>query len=351
VTHAGVGPGKAGVEPAASPEFGQLFCRAPPSAATGAHGDCRISYRFAHPSREDRLYPERRSAASPGHIVRLVLGALLLLLLAAALCAPLGAHDLFVVLDRFQVAAGRPLRVALVNGTFALSENVVERERLRTIVLAAEDSARELSPLAWTEQGETTYVDLPAPPAGTIVLGVSLYPATITLAGEDFDAYLVEEGLEEVRAVRDTLGIAGDGARERYAKHAKAIVRVGDSASTGWDAVLGFPAELVPLADPTLLKVGDTLRVRALADGAPAPGLALRAGWRPWRGAVGSLAPLRTDSAGVASIPLDAAGRWYVKTIALERSEEPGLDYESQWATLTFELGTPPPPPPPPRRR
>jgi hypothetical protein len=297
------------------------------------------------------MHPARRSTLSPGHVVRLVLGALLLLLLAAALCGPAGAHDLFVVLDRFHVPAGRPLRIALVNGTFALSENVVERERLRAIVLAARDSTRELAPLGWTERGETTYVDLPAPPPGTIVLGVSLHPATIALAGEDFDAYLVEEGLEATRAERERLGIAGDTARERYAKHAKVVVRTGDSASGDWAAVLGFPAELVPLADPTRLAVGDTLRVRALVDGAPAPGITLRAGWRPTRGEGGALAPVRTDTAGVAAIPLGTAGRWYLKTIVLARSAEPGLDYESEWATLTFELGTPPPARPSPRRR
>ncbi len=351
MTHAGLGRGRAGGEPAAESGSRQLFCRAPPAAATGAAGRCRISYRFAHPSQGGALHPERRSTLSPGHVVRLVLGALLLLLLAAALCGPLAAHDLFVVLDRFHVPAGRPIRVALVNGTFALSENVVERERLRAVVLAARDSTRALTPLGWTERGETTYVDLPAPPAGTMALGVSLHPATITLAGEDFDAYLVEEGLEAARAERDSLGIAGDTARERYAKHAKAIVRAGDSTSGDWATVLGFPAELVPLADPTTLKAGDTLRVRALVDAAPAVGLALRAGWRPMRGEGGVLAPVRTDTAGIAVIPLGAAGRWYVKTIVLERSEEPGVDYESEWATLTFELGAPPPARPPPRRR
>ena len=260
------------------------------------------------------------------------------LLLAAA---PLLAHDLFVVPERFRVEAGRPIRVALVNGTFALAENVVERERVRAIRVAAGDSAIDVAPTAWSESGETTFVHLPAPPAGTIALGVSLHPATIVLAGEDFDAYLVEEELDEARRDRERRGLAADSARERYAKHAKAVLRVGGGGGEGWGAILGFPAELVPLADPTALAPGDTLRVRAMSGGLPTVGIAMRAGWRAGRGAVQRIAPVRTDSTGVAAIPIMAAGRWYVKTIDLRRSAEAGLDYESDWATLTFEVAAP----------
>jgi hypothetical protein len=41
----------------------------------------------------------------------------------------------------------------------------------------------------------------------------------------------------------------------------------------------------------------------------------------------------------VAEVTLDApgGGRWYVKFIHMVRVTEPGLDYESKWATLTFE--------------
>ena len=47
----------------------------------------------------------------------------------------------------------------------------------------------------------------------------------------------------------------------------------------------------------------------------------------------------RTDSYGVATIPLSGAGRWFVRTIHMvETMSEPDVDYESNWATLTFEI-------------
>jgi len=45
----------------------------------------------------------------------------------------------------------------------------------------------------------------------------------------------------------------------------------------------------------------------------------------------------RTGPDGVAEVTLDAAGRWYVKFVHMVRATERGLDYESKWATVTFE--------------
>ena len=47
----------------------------------------------------------------------------------------------------------------------------------------------------------------------------------------------------------------------------------------------------------------------------------------------------RTDASGQLSLPISSEGIWYVRTIYLTQSEEPGLTHESNWATLTFEVG------------
>jgi uncharacterized GH25 family protein len=61
-----------------------------------------------------------------------------------------------------------------------------------------------------------------------------------------------------------------------------------------------------------------------------------------WGGEAGGRAlpqhSARTDSAGVVVVTPDMAGKWYVKFIHMIRATEAGLDYESKWATLTFEV-------------
>jgi hypothetical protein len=48
---------------------------------------------------------------------------------------------------------------------------------------------------------------------------------------------------------------------------------------------------------------------------------------------------VRTSASGVARIRLSAKGQWYVKFIRMAAySGSEKIDYESKWATLTFEI-------------
>ena len=47
---------------------------------------------------------------------------------------------------------------------------------------------------------------------------------------------------------------------------------------------------------------------------------------------------VRTDQYGVARITLDSPGKWYVKFVNMIEVMDNDLDYESKWATLTFEI-------------
>ncbi len=136
--------------------------------------------------------------------------------------------------------------------------------------------------------------------------------------------------------------------REQYAKHVKAVLQVGDridAPSRWWQfwrrgepaflTVLGYPAEIVPLANPYALKPGDELSLRCLVDGVPvADQLVIVGGERG--GARLDERSLRTDADGVATFVLDAPAVWYVKFINMSPSPIAGIDYESKWATLTF---------------
>lgn len=116
----------------------------------------------------------------------------------------------------------------------------------------------------------------------------------------------------------------------------KALLQVGAVRSGGYDVVLGYPAELVPLDNPYRLGVGGVLRVRALVDGAPVPGQTVLAGGRTAAGAAIRERAVRTDAAGVARIPIRSRGAWYVKFIRMVPVRGDSVDYESKWATLTF---------------
>jgi len=256
----------------------------------------------------------------------------------ALVAGPLAAHDLFLKLASYFLPADTPVRVLLLNGSFSKSEGIVARDRIADIALVGPGGRASLDTTAISAQHDTTVLRLRTAGEGTYVLGVSVRPREIALTGAQFNGYLKEEGIEEMLAERTRTGALGEPAKERYAKHVKAIFQVGKARSDAYSLVLGYGAEIVPLDNPYPLAVGATLRVRCLVNGKATPGLTVLAGGVTSRGAAMTEARGVSDSSGEASIRLTSAGRWYVKFIRMQHATAPGITHESQWATLTFEV-------------
>lgn len=262
----------------------------------------------------------------------------ILLALATAVAAPLAAHDLFLMLDSFLVPANSRIQLHLLNGTFDMSEGTVLRSRARKIDIQRAGRVQSTKSLTWASKGDTSHLSFRTGASGTYVVGISLLPRRIVLSGTDFNAYLEEDAILGTLERRRERGELADSAREQYAKHVKAIIQVGDTRTGGWDARLGYPAELVPLRNPYTVAVGDTLKFIALVDRKPAPAMSVLAGYQRSGSTAVKAGTATADSAGTVSIPITSAGKWYVKFISMEPVKKPKLDYESKWATLTFEI-------------
>lgn len=261
---------------------------------------------------------------------RIILAAMVLLLFASAALA----HDLFLKLDTYFLAPHTSVRVTAINGTFTKSEGYVTPDRLADISLVGGGITHLRAADVWTRGPDSTsLLSLSLGDAGTYVVGVSVSPRELSLEADAFNAYLKEDGLPDILEARRAANELGKGARERYAKHVKAVFQVGDAHTLDYAWVLGYPAEIVPMGNPYAAG-RQSLRVRCLVDGKPVANQVVL-----W-GGPGAERETRTDSSGVAEVTLDATGRWYVKFVHMERanrSKFPGLDYESKWATLTFE--------------
>lgn len=263
----------------------------------------------------------------------------------------LDAHDLFFRLDSFFVRPESTVQLVVLNGTFSKSENAVTRDRLQDISVVGPSGREHVDTTAWEARGDTSRLNLRIGKSGTYLVGASTLPREITLAAKEFNFYLADDGIPDVLAARTRNSQLGAGATERYSKHIKALLQAGDARSQGFDTVLGYPAELVPLNNPYLARAGGWLRVRALVDGKPVMNQLIVAGGRPSRGGRLAEKRLRTDAEGVAHVRITDRGQWYVKFINMvpftgaRTSHPPGTppgspppDYESKWATLTFEI-------------
>jgi uncharacterized GH25 family protein len=258
---------------------------------------------------------------------RLLLSVLLLVATAGAL----GAHDLFLKPESYFVAPRSRLLVRVLNGTFSTSDGAVANDRVRDIALVTPAGVARLDASAWKEHGDTSVLTVHTGQSGTYVIGASLRPRELKLEAKDFNEYLAHDGVPDVLEARRKSGELDRPARERYSKHVKALVQAGDRRTDGYQSVLGYPAELIPLDNPYNLRPGGVLWVRALVDGSPVPNQLVIAGRHTGQQSV------RTDSSGVARVRIGSRGAWYVKFIHMRPATgDTAIDYESKWATLTF---------------
>ncbi len=258
-------------------------------------------------------------------------------ILSLLLVASIFAHDLFLKTDSFFLEPNSKFTVKIMNGTFQASEGAVTFARLDDVsVVAAGKRAHPLE-ADFTKDETTAFLNLKTGAAGTFVVGLSTKTREISLKAADFNEYLKEDGLPDTLDERRKTGELERDAKERYAKHVKAILQVGKKQTDDYKTVLGYPVELVPQQNPYQLKKGDAIEILCLKDGKPLAGQVVLAG-REEKGKIIAAPELRSDANGIVKVRLDGAGKWYAKFINMTKLDDPNLNYESKWASLTFEL-------------
>lgn len=249
------------------------------------------------------------------------------------------AHDMFLKPDRFFMAENASIDLALINGTFTKSENSIARDRLLDISVLGPAGRVRIDTSAWKADGDTSFFSTKAGGAGTYVIGVSTKPNSIKLTGAEFNEYLESDGMPDVLAARKRDGELGRGVTERYHKHVKAMVQVGETRSGHFATPLGYPAEIIPVDNPYTLKPGNTFHFRTLVDGKAVANQYVQYGGRTPNGGRIEMKAVRSNAEGVGEIRIGGPGTWYVKFIDQTRlSGDPAADYESKWASLTFAV-------------
>jgi len=174
---------------------------------------------------------------------------------------------------------------------------------------------------------------------GDYVIAYRSSRAFTEMPAAEFDAYLGDKGLEQIVALRKQRGASDRNVREAYSRHSKALIRMGDADGSVVDRPMGLRLEFI--AEPELRRAdADGLRsFLLLHDGKPLTG-ALVAATRP--GTTDGDLKVRTGADGRASFRLRAPGMWRVAAVhMIEAPGDVAADWESLWASLTFELASP----------
>ena len=245
------------------------------------------------------------------------------------------AHELWIEPSGFRPAPGELVRLRLLVGERLAGEPVPRNDAWIERFEALHDgvSARVVG----IDGGDPA--GLLRPEAGGVLVVYASRPAYVEVDPSKFENYLDAEGLDAPRAARAQAHATAIPGRERFSRCAKALLAVDGRSGRGAITPAGLTLELIPESDPYALGPGDNLTVRLLYLGRPLAGALVKAMERE-----DPLDPVvsRTDAAGRARLRLPRAGAWLIHAVHMVPARgDPRADWESFWASLTFELPGP----------
>ncbi|UCC40841.1 MAG: DUF4198 domain-containing protein [Candidatus Aminicenantes bacterium] len=247
----------------------------------------------------------------------------------------LAAHDLWLVPQIFRINPGDSVAIFANTGMdFPKSLSAVTTDRVSQFILVGKSIKENITNLKVQDNSLVAKYTFEKP--GTYVIGAALKPKEIKLTAEEFNEYLLHDGLPDIYELRKKEGILNQPAVEHYSKYPKTIVQVGKKLDETSAEPLGFPIEIVPKVNPYELKFGDDLEVTVLFQGKPLSGAEIAWSY-PGRGEefAGSK---RTDANGLAAIPLIKTGPYVIRLTYMEWVKKETHEWESYWTSLTFEV-------------
>lgn len=257
--------------------------------------------------------------------------ALLLFLLMVFFLAP--AHEFWMQPEKFRYQPGEVLKLNLMVGEQFTGEKWdLKKHRLirfdhhyGTVVQGLIESI--------LAGNEGHHLELPLTHEGTHLFVLQSNNAFIELQAEEFNAYLKEDGLDDIIRYRQQSGTTGKPAREHYQRNAKLLVQVGNKSTT-CDKIVGLPLEIVPLQNPYNLKLTDEMKFKILFEGKPLPYAMVKV-WNRKDGRT-LVQNIYTEKDGTITTRLGNTGMWMVSCVKMVPAREEGADWQSYWASLVF---------------
>ncbi len=240
------------------------------------------------------------------------------------------AHDFWIEPSSFHPQPGSVVSVSLRVGENFIGDPVRRQSSLinRFVVLQGEQE----QPISGSDNIDPAGL-FEAEGEETALIVYEGGGSQVDLPAKRFEDYLIQNGLREIVAERIRRGEQDLVGRERFYRNAKSVLS-GRHCSDRITRPIGLRYEIVPLADPTAKPT--TLDMQLLADGEPLAGAQVEAiaRDRPQARIV-----MHSDARGTVRLHPPQTGVWLIRSVHMRRAGWfSDVDWESDWASLTFEL-------------
>lgn len=257
------------------------------------------------------------------------------LLLVLAISLVVQAHEFWAQPTKFIFNPGENLLVNFKVGVNFIGEPWnLKKERLERIELHQQKNVKDLKDVV--VEGPKDHLQIPLTTEGTHLIVMQSNNAFIELEAEKFNAYLKEDGLDEVYAEREKANALNKQGKESYARYTKLLVQVGKKTDDTFKKSAGLPVEIIPQQNPYALKVGDPVRFLILYEGKPLFGARVKVMNRYNNRT--TVQNIYSQQDGMIETHVSNPGAWMVSFVKMVPSKDPKSDWQSYWGSLVFGI-------------
>lgn len=247
----------------------------------------------------------------------------------------LQAHEFWMAPSKYYYSPGESLSLNFRVGEDFIGEAwAVKKERFERLEIHRTNSIEDLLPLLKVDDEKALTLELSS--EGSQVLVMQTNHAFSELKGEEFNAYLKEDALDEAYAYRRKNSQLDKPGTELYARYAKSIIQVGAKVDDAYKKSAGLPIEIFIEQNPATLKVGNKVSFKILFDGKPLFGARVSV-WNRHNNRT-TRQPIFTQQDGRIETHISNPGPWMVSIVKMVPSKDPKADWQSYWGSLTFGI-------------
>ena len=252
---------------------------------------------------------------------------------------PAASHEFWLEAREYQVQPGADLATNIKNGQIFEGTNLAYfGNRTDRFDLTFEGKTLPYQ----ARMGDSPALQMAAPRRdGLLIIAHEASASSLTYKDwETFVGFTEHKDFKTAVAEHLAAGYPQDKVRERYTRHSKALIAIGDG--NGSDTELGLETEIIALKNPYDAGFDDMMEVLVTYEGAPRADVQVEV-YEKSAEKEAAVTIYRTDDAGHATFPVTPGMTYLVDSVVLRPAPDVGETdtsphWESLWASLTFAV-------------
>lgn len=248
------------------------------------------------------------------------------------------AHEFWIQPDKFMVSPGTKLGANLYVGENYLGEPWENRTNRTDFFRHYFMSGQTIvsNEVGLLKDSGIINIDIKEP--GTHLLYLHSKPSFIELDGEKFNAYLKEDGMDNILKLRTEKNELHKPSREKYERFAKTIIQCGNKYNDVNVFVKNEKMEIQLAKNPYQLKKGQAMEIKVTFDGRPLANKMMVSWHKNKKGKFLGKKNYYSNAEGKIMFKPKGPGIWMISTVYMEEVNATDYDYHSYWGSVTFKI-------------